>query len=690
MGVDFKPVDLFDFLEDFDGGVNQTRSPLKLPRTTLSGAVNVTVRDDFAHHRPVYVKRTLSFETPAVQAAFESGKFQGRAFYIPDNGPQGLVVAISGVLYDSSINGVTIIVRQVSDAATHQDANADQHWLVQAEKWIIWNDGKPDHNPIFFNVNFPSWGGVTDPGGKKCVRSNWSRSIGYATSTTASFIIPAVNSTVLAVPFAAGGTTNLYVGSVITIGTFGMFAVQKITGLNVDLMNVNAGPIGASIASGVAVTWVNQIGFQLPPGRMGVYGLGRVWISLIDGKQFLAGDIRGGASGTPAHNYRDAVLYITENLYIVGGGTFSVPGTLGSISAMRFIANLDMSLGQGPLQVLTSTNVFSCNAPVDRLTWQSMTNPILTEALITNGGKGQDSTVVENGDLMFRSIDGLRSLILGRRDFNVWGNTPISEEVSDVLGLDDPGLLRFASAIVFDNRFLLTTHPVAGPHGVFWKGLVPLNFDPVSSLRGKLPSVYDSGIWNGMNVLSLVLGDFNDVERAFAFVWNDNTTAIELWEILKDNYANLADQNGATSIPITFRFDSASLKFGQEDIRGRQLLRLLDGEIQVEDLVGTVCFDVYYKPDQFPAWIPWFAWCECQDTTPVNSQPGFRPRMGLGEPPANVYDASNNRPLREAYTFQIRIVIQGHCTFVGARFKAVTIPQPSFAPQSVRPFCPVP
>ena len=317
-----------------------------------------------------------------------------------------------------------------------------------------------------------------------------------------------------------------------------------------------------------------------------------------------------------------------------------------------------------------------------------MTTPILTEALITNGGKGQDSTQVSNGDLMFRAINGLRSLILGRRDFNVWGNTPVSMEVDDVLRLDDPGLLRFASSLVFDNRLLLTTHSIKDKVGVYWKGIVPLNFDPVSTLRGKLPSVYESGIWNGLNVLSLVLGTFNDVERAFVFVWNALTTSIEMWEIPKDKDTNYYDNNGTADIPITWNVDSSSLKFGQDDPRKRQLLRLADGEIQVDDLVGTVCFDVYYKPDQYPRWVPWFSWCTCQDTTPVNSQPGFRPRMGLGEPDAKVYDLSNNRPLREAYTYQVRIVVKGHCTIIGARFKAVTIPQPSFAPQITKPVCP--
>lgn len=349
MGVNYQSVELFDFLEDFDGGVNQTRSPLKLPRNTLAGAVNVTVRNDFARHRPIFVKRAITFSSPAEEAAFKTGLFQGRSFYIPDNGPPGVVVAISGVLYDCVIVGNTITVTQVSGAGTNQDATADQHWLWQAEKWIIWNDGI--NKPVFFNVNPQNYNGVLDPGGKLCVRSNWGQTIGYNTTTAgaAPFTIPPINTSSSTV-FTA--IADLNVGSVVTIEGFGMFAVQSIDGITfaVGLLNVNAGPIGKDIDIGAKVTWKNLTGFQLPPGRMGVYGQGRVWMSLIDGKQFVVGDLRGGASGTAPENYRDAVLSITENLYLVGGGTFSVPGPLGSITGMRFIAVINTSLGQGPLQ----------------------------------------------------------------------------------------------------------------------------------------------------------------------------------------------------------------------------------------------------------------------------------------------------------------------------------------------------
>lgn len=669
MAKEYTPQTLVDALFDFDGGVNQTRSPLKLTPDILARAVNVTVRNDFATHRPPYNKRILSYENQVTQAMVEGGLFQGACFYIADNPPPSLIASISGRLFQFTIVLNTVTVALIDGGIT-QDPNVLQAWLWQAENYVIWNDGI--NNPVFFD-------------GANCIQSDF----GF-TSTAAGFNVPAIGSTVvvafasvtgLSMPVVPGGIGS-HVAFVDTTTPFdsGVMMVTNIAGLNVTLLNNNGTP-------GSVIATPTFSGSELPPGRMGVYGMGRVWESLIDGRQFIAGDIVSGSSGTATLNSRDSVLQITENSFLATGGSFVVPGALGAIQAMIFTATLDASLGQGALQVLTDTTIFSCNAPVDRTTWQTITNPILTQSLITNGGKGQNSTVQANGDIMFRAIDGIRSLILGRRDFDVWGNCPISDEVDDILRLDDPGLMRYGSAIVHDNRLLMTTHPVIHAQGIYWEGLVPLNFDPVSTLRGKLPSVYDSGIWTGLNVLQLVLGQFNDVERGFAFVLNTTTgaTKIELWELM-DN--GRYDNDGVNDIPIVWRFKSASLKFGQDDPRKRQLLRLLDGEFYIQDLFGTLKYSTAFWPDQYPCPVPWFNGEECQlSDSPTLSKVGFRPRLGLGEPSGQFCDESNNRPLREFYTCQVDFTFQGHAVFLGGRFKAVTQPDPEFAPQHCQPIC---
>lgn len=666
MAKEYKPETLIDALSDFNGGVNQSRSPLKLDRNVMARAVNVTVRGEFATHRPPYNKRILSYENDVTRALVEGGLFQGACFYRPDNSPECLIAAISGMLFQFKIVLNSVTVTRVDQGVT-QDPTVLQAWLWQAENYIIWNDGI--NNPVFFD-------------GTSCRRSDYG-----VVATLASFTIPAVGAQTASIAFTgvAGTPTvgdELFLNDGTNSGTFTVYSIDAINGTLI-LTNNAAGPVAnATVASAYFS------GCNLPPGRMGVYGLGRIWMSLIDGRQFIAGDAVGGSSGTAANEYRDAVLNITENIWLAGGGTFFVPGSVGDIQAMRFAATLDASLGQGPVQIFTATTVFSCNAPTDRTTWQDIKNPILTESLKTNGGKGQNSTVSANGDIIFRSIDGLRSLILARRDFDTWGNCPISYEVSDILNLDDPGLLRYGSAIVHDNRLLMTTHPIVHAQGVYWRGLVPINFDPVSSLRGKLPSVYDSGIWTGMNVLQLVLGQFNDVERGFAFVLNTTTgaTRIELWELMD---SGRYDNDGVNDIPIVWRIKSASMKFGQDDPRKRQLLRMQDGEIYIEDLVGTCNFSASFWPDQYPCPVPWFDWSECQSSdSPTLSQVGFRPRMGLGEPSGQYCDASNNRPLREFYTAQFDLTVTGHCIFLGGRFKAVTQPDPELAPARCNPVCP--
>ena len=413
---------------------------------------------------------------------------------------------------------------------------------------------------------------------------------------------------------------------------------------------------------------------QLPAGRMGAYGLGRIWLSLPDGLSFIAGDIVGGQSGSLQYNFRDAVLNITENEYLAGGGAFSVPGTVGSIQALQFVALLDASLGQGPLQVFTNQNVFGCQAPVDRATWQSLTNPILGESLIGSGGISQNACTLANGDLLFRSGDGTaRSLLMARLDFNRWGNTPISREMQRVLQLENLSLLPFDSAVNFDNRWLLAAMPAQGLRGVYFTSLLALNFDPLSSLREKQQSVWD-GEWTGLNVLKLVAGWFNGVRRCFALCLGTDLTQIELHEILLSGSANY--DNGSTPIPASF--ESPVLDFGDRKAGTHTFKRLDYGELYLDSLVGPVQFQAFYKPDKWPAWVPWYSWTQSysQPSTlnpPPAPDPGFRPRVGLPTPDGTVFDTVNSRPLREGYSFQFKLIGTGPFRFLGARFDAIVI-----------------
>jgi len=587
--------------------------------------------------------------------------FQGATYYKPDSGNESLVASLYGRLFKFTISGDTATVSDITIPGNPNPSTQRQAWLWQAEKWVIVRDGVS--LPIFYDA-------------ATSVRSNWNAPLPFSTTTTSTLTIPAVGGT-STVDFTS--VTDLLVGDIVTVKNKGTFVVLVIAGLTVTFVSVDLSPVGQTLTAPRTVSW-QHIGAQLPPGRMGTYGLGRNWVALTDGKQFIASDLVGGSSGTIGENYRDAVLNITENLYLAGGGNFTVPGSVGDIRAMRFGTTLDASLGQGPLQVFTPNTVFSCNAPVDRLTWQSVTNPILTESLISNGALSQWSTVLANGDFIFRSVDGTRSLILARREFSTWGNTPISREVDARLNKDSVDLLGFSSAIVFDNRHLLTAAPVLADQGVYHRAIVPLNFDPISTLRGKAPSVYDSLVWTGLNVFQLLVGEFSNEDRAFAFCFNTSTEKLELYEILKSSTAEINDNDGNGPRRIVWTFESPVLLNEGK----RQYQQLLDGEIYVDEMQGKVDFQAWYKADQWPCFVPWFSWTECA-TIDDDGKPQFRPRMGLGEPSSTPCDPTNNRPLRNGYLFQVKFVITGQCRVLGGGFKSVTVPEPKFAPQCCKP-----
>jgi hypothetical protein len=278
-------------------------------------------------------------------------------------------------------------------------------------------------------------------------------------------------------------------------------------------------------------------GDQVPIGTGPMaYGQGRLWVA--QGRNFVAGDILGGGS-TPV----PAVLNFTENSYLAGGGAFTVPTGGGNITSMRFMAAPNTALGQGELAVFTANAAYSVVVPPDRYDWFAVADPIQRVMLIHNGALSHFSTELVNGDVYFRSRDGIRSVVQAVRDFQTLGNTPLSREMYRVLKYDEPKYLGYTSGVLFDNRYLLTAQSDHDDDtGIGFKGLIALDFDLISGMSGKTPPAYD-GFWtldvtrdsveDSLSFLQLVKGDFESVERCFAFMRNaDGDT--ELWELTLD------------------------------------------------------------------------------------------------------------------------------------------------------------
>lgn len=803
-----------------DGGMDSNINPLLLPKNQVAFASNMTVRGGFMTDRPPVTNNfDITWPSDEVREAFESGLFQGAAYYQPDSGAQSLFAAVAGRLFQFVINGNAITVIEQTPAGDLNPATATQAWIWQSENFLIWNDGLS--LPIFFdgassrrsygpsvllNAATAALPTSSPPQGSQVVLTLTAPFAGpfnvpvlfhgafyQPIETAAGYIVNLTNITdnpgtvytegenvvirndifgVQAVTvtgtqqgqtYTANGiqlslqltlpfdgpigrrlilygkiwevvsfsgsvviiknvqTVTIPSGNMLTGGTVYLRAATSITGPNVIIGSVASGttftaaallsgslatltaaysgPAGQRVyigekqytiqvvppsAPGTSLTLINlndtegvAYAFpadadifsvpELPAGRMGAYGLGQNWVCLVDGLSFIASDISRGPSGTVANSFRDSVLKTTDTTF--RGGNFAIPGAGNVITSMTFTANLDLALGQGSLQVGTAAFMASCDAPID-FTNPPTNGPILTFSLIGTGPLGQNNTIAVNSDIYFRSLYGLGSLVMARRNFDNPGNTPISAEMERVLVNDDQALIQYGSSAVFDNRFLVTVSPQASSQGVLHAGMISMNLDTLSSLRSKSQPCYD-GLWTGINVLQFVTGAFNGRQRLFAFTFNVALSKIELYEMLPTGTDHFDNEN----IPIVWTFETGAL-FNRDIKDPGQLVSLRDGEFAIDDVIGTVRFEVYYKADQ-GCWTPWHAFSVCAAD---DSEPQYFPRLGLGEPDSDACQNVNNAPARDGYTFQIKFVVTGHCRFLRLKLAAVTLPDPKFEP----------
>jgi hypothetical protein len=412
---------------------------------------------------------------------------------------------------------------------------------------------------------------------------------------------------------------------------------------------------------------------ELPPANAMDYYMGRLWYARA--RSYIAGDIVGGPSGSPAYDNRDSILKVTENPIAIAGDAFQVPTNALNIRMLAHTAELDTALGQGRLLIGTPRAIYRSNVPVNRDDWTNATintGPLQTVAQIRYGPVSDRSAVVVNGDLFYQTGEpGLRSLTYAIRYFQQWGNVPISRNEERALRIVDRSLLRFSSGIEFDNRLLQTTLPTLSPVGVIHQGLIPLDFDIISSLDEKRPPAWE-GLLEGMSILQLFEGDFGGLQRAFAIVLSQVSGEIEVWEMTtSDRFDMEVDNDGHR---IIFAPEFPSYTWG--DLT--QLKELVGGALYIDKMLGKVEFQLQYRPDQYPCWLDWATWPECaakdcrEDPNSVTCPPypvqpfceSFKPDMEFPKPNPECIGATK-RPSTLGYQFQARLIIKGWCRIRG-------------------------
>lgn len=263
---------------------------------------------------------------------------------------------------------------------------------------------------------------------------------------------------------------------------------------------------------GTTVTREANTTTGIPVGTAMAYGWGRGWVA--KGNQFIAGDIDGGSTN---------VITFSEQTFLNEGGAFRLPANMGNINGMAFIPLQDTATGQGQLLIGADFGVGSVNGGIPRDQWKSV--QIQQVAMLDIGWTSQNGNILLNGDIFFRSYDGIRSYRMARAQQGINGNTPQSEEVYPYVSTDAKNLLQYCSGVNFDGRLLMTTAPVWRGDHCYWKGLTVLDSYPMSGLFQQNPPIWE-GIWTGLNIVQICTGVFNKVPRCFALVRKIDDTSL--------------------------------------------------------------------------------------------------------------------------------------------------------------------
>lgn len=393
---------------------------------------------------------------------------------------------------------------------------------------------------------------------------------------------------------------------------------------------------------------------EVPVGTIMTYGMGRLVVVGNNMKDIEFGDLFGSHEGDPSLS----VLKFTETNFLTEGGTASIPFSMGHIEAMGFYPQQDTSMGQGELLVFAEKGMASFFLSLPRDQWK--TSAFQRMGLLEIGARGHRSFTPVNGDIWFRSGDGWRAYRQARAEAKGWFQLPHSTEVGNYVDVETESLLTYGSSIRFNNRLIATVTPYPNQGKPYHKGMVSLDFDVLSSFGQATRPSWD-GHWNGVKITQLVEGNFNGQHRAFAFGINENGENA-LYEFREDEHA---DANYLTSHPVekpitssvvprTFNFQAPFNENG-----------LYDADIWFEDVDEDTTLTAYYKPDQYPNWIPW------RPSTPVNAlQPinntvtlagvptvasGFYPRKALGKPETFIDEFSTNREAKRSYELQTKL-----------------------------------
>lgn len=358
----------------------------------------------------------------------------------------------------------------------------------------------------------------------------------------------------------------------------------------------------------------------------------------------------GQASLFTAGTSKDSLRF-SETTFINEGGALLIPGEIGTIMCLAFVPLQDVSTGQGDLIVFGSSGASSFSVSTPRQNWKEAEG--FQRLLFSDIGSLSNSTISINGDIYFRSLqgNGIRTYRNARAEFGGFGMTPTSSEMDSVFLNEDTTKLSKVSLIHFDDRLLITCRPKEENGKITFRGIIALDFRPVSSNSVKTHAVYD-GVWSGLKIVSLLKTEFSGAERAYAICYHNNI--YELWEITKNQtYDKKVTEKRITSLILTKAFDFES-PWSEK--------KLLHGDLWFSNIKNSFNASLWFRPDNNPNWQAWGSWELC-----YNNLPGYSSRL-RSSPPSYENNEFTKKAMGRGYDFKIRILWEGNAQLEKALF----------------------
>jgi hypothetical protein len=337
-----------------------------------------------------------------------------------------------------------------------------------------------------------------------------------------------------------------------------------------------------------------------PPGTVCCFAHGRIHLSsdALGHRYFYSSDIL-----LPSDE--SSVLKWWENSYLNSGGGLGLPDDLGEIRGMAALQNSgDTASGIGPLVVLAQEGgaAFSVHLPREgvfdvgtgssgaipgtaKLLSPGWKDRQIGQILFYGGGTESPWSLARvNGDLLYRSQDGLRTVkVTATAAANtIVSNAAISSEVEPFMAFDrGASALDRISAASCSNRVLTT----AARHGdAGHRGLVSLDLCVLTSLGETGMRAYD-GMWTGVDAAKLL-----SIGSEFVVVAADGLMyrmVDSQWDVVDGVRRNVECQ--WMTRQLDFKAPAAKK-------------RLEFVELWLRDLSGDVSIAVYYRPDNYAWW----------------------------------------------------------------------------------------